>query len=47
MALDLSGGGKVLHWSFDDPAVAEGSEEERMRMFRRVRDEMVAGSRHG
>ncbi len=34
------GGGKVLHWSFEDPAEAEGSEEERMRVFRRVRDEI-------
>ena len=31
-----------LHWSFDDPAVAEGSEEERLLLFRRVRDEIVS-----
>jgi len=29
-----------LHLSFDDPAHAEGSEEERMAVFRRVRDEI-------
>lgn len=29
-----------LHHSFDDPAAVEGSEEERMRVFRRVRDEI-------
>ena len=28
------------HWPFDDPAHAEGSEEEQMEMFRRVRDEI-------
>ncbi|HZN44410.1 MAG TPA: arsenate reductase ArsC, partial [Nitrospiraceae bacterium] len=37
------GGGKVLHWSFQDPAEADGSEEERMHVFRQVRDEI--GSR--
>jgi arsenate reductase (thioredoxin) len=29
-----------LHWSFEDPARAEGSEEERLAIFRRVRDEI-------
>ena len=29
-----------LHVSFDDPAGATGSEEERLAMFRRVRDEI-------
>jgi len=34
-------GGKTrLHWSFEDPAAAVGSEEERLRVFRRVRDEI-------
>lgn len=34
--------GKVqrIHWSFDDPAEAEGSEEEKLAVFRRVRDEI-------
>jgi arsenate reductase len=31
-----------LHWPFDDPAHATGTEEERMKMFRRVRDEIRA-----
>lgn len=34
------GAATQLHWSFDDPAHAEGSEEEKMRVFRRVRDEI-------
>lgn len=28
------------HWGFDDPAKAAGSEEEKLAVFRRVRDEM-------
>jgi arsenate reductase (thioredoxin) len=28
------------HWGFDDPAEAEGSEEERLAVFRRLRDEI-------
>jgi arsenate reductase len=31
-----------LHWPFDDPAHATGTEEEQMRVFRRVRDEIKA-----
>ncbi len=31
---------RTLHWSFDDPAAAEGSEEERLAVFRRVLDEV-------
>ena len=31
-----------LHWSFDDPAEAEGSEQERLEVFRRTRDEIAA-----
>jgi arsenate reductase len=31
-----------LHWSLDDPAAVEGSTEERLRAFRRVRDELAA-----
>jgi arsenate reductase (thioredoxin) len=30
------------HWSFDDPADAEGDEEARLAVFRRVRDEINA-----
>ena len=29
-----------LHWSFEDPSRAEGSENERLAIFRRVRDEI-------
>jgi len=29
-----------LAWAFDDPAAAQGSEEERLAVFRRVRDEI-------
>lgn len=28
------------HWGFDDPAHAEGTDEEKMAVFRRVRDEI-------
>ena len=34
------GAKKRLHWSFDDPSRAEGSEDERLAIFRRVRDEI-------
>jgi len=30
--------GEHLHWNFEDPAAAEGSEEERLETFRDVRD---------
>jgi len=30
-----------LHWSFEDPAEATGTEEERLDVFRRVRDEIA------
>ena len=33
-----------LHWSFEDPARVEGSEEERLAVFRRVRDEIRSTS---
>ena len=29
-----------LRWSFDDPAAAEGSEEEKLQKFREVRDQI-------
>jgi arsenate reductase (thioredoxin) len=29
-----------LHWSFEDPSAARGSESERLAVFRRVRDEI-------
>lgn len=34
------GAAKQLHWSFDDPAYAEGSDEQKMVVFRRVREEI-------
>lgn len=33
-------GAEILHWPFDDPAAAEGTEEEKLVVFRRVRDEV-------
>lgn len=32
------GAGKRLHWSFPDPSAARGGEEERLAVFREVRD---------
>ena len=34
------GAAHQLHWGFDDPAHAEGTDEEKMKVFRRVRDEI-------
>ena len=34
------GQGQRYHWGFDDPAHAEGDEEQQMEVFRRVRDEI-------
>jgi arsenate reductase (thioredoxin) len=34
----LPGASQTVHWPFADPAVAAGSDEERMTEFRRVRD---------
>lgn len=31
---------KRLHWSLDDPAAVQGSEEQRLAEFRRVRDQL-------
>ena len=31
-----------LHWSFRDPSLAKVGDEERLGMFREVRDEMLA-----
>jgi arsenate reductase (thioredoxin) len=33
---------KFLHWSIDDPAAATGTHEEKMAVFRRIREEIVA-----
>ena len=34
------GNTRRIHWSFDDPAEAEGDEQSRLAIFRRVRDEI-------
>lgn len=34
------GGGERLHWGYEDPAAVEGTEEERLRAFRRVLTQM-------
>src|SRR5919202_4101275 len=34
------GAKRPLHWSFEDPARATGAEEERLKKFRSVRDEI-------
>jgi arsenate reductase len=34
------GARETLHWPFDDPADATGSEEQKLAEFRRVRDEI-------
>lgn len=32
---------KFLHWSFEDPAEATGTHEEKLEVFRRVRDQII------
>ena len=34
------GANEVLHWPFEDPADATGSDEEKMECFRKVRDQI-------
>ena len=36
------GADQGAHWGFDDPAEARGTEDERLQVFRRVRDEINA-----
>ena len=38
----FAGAKKMIHWSFDDPAHATGTDDEKMAVFRRVRDEIRA-----
>jgi arsenate reductase (thioredoxin) len=33
-------GTRRIHWSFEDPAAVEGSDEERLAAFRRIRDQI-------
>jgi len=35
-----AGAKRQLHWGFDDPAHATGTDEEKLMVFRRVRDEI-------
>lgn len=35
------GARETAHWGFDDPSEAQGDEDERMAVFRRVRDEIA------
>jgi arsenate reductase len=37
----FTGKAERIHWSFEDPAAVQGTEEERLAAFRRVRDEMI------
>jgi len=32
---------RFIHWSFSDPAAAQGTKEERLAAFRKVRDEIA------
>jgi arsenate reductase (thioredoxin) len=36
----LPGAAERLHWSLPDPAAAQGTEEERLEVFRSVRDRL-------
>jgi len=36
------GAAAMLHWGFPDPSAAEGADEERMAVFREVRDAVAA-----
>jgi arsenate reductase len=36
----FAGAKQQLHWSFDDPSAATGTDAERLAVFRRVRDEI-------
>jgi arsenate reductase (thioredoxin) len=38
----LPGTWKFLHWSFDDPAAAQGTHDEQLSVFRRVRDQIIS-----
>jgi len=37
----IHGGAATLHWSFDDPAETQGSDDDGAKVFRRVRDEIA------
>lgn len=33
---------RMIHWSFEDPAAAQGDEQSRLAAFRRIRDQIAA-----
>ncbi len=35
------GAARQLHWSFEDPSAATGSDDDRLAVFRRVRDQIA------
>ena len=37
----FAGAAEMLHWSLPDPAAAQGADEERLRMFRSVREQLI------
>ena len=37
----VPGAKSVLRWSFDDPSAATGSDQQRLAIYRRIRDEMA------
>ena len=37
---------RALHWSIDDPATAEGTEEELIKVFRNVREKILEEVNH-
>ena len=42
----FSGKHKSLHWSIEDPASASGTEEEMMKVFRKVRQNILEKVKH-
>jgi len=36
------GAANYLHWSFEDPAEAAGTHDEKLAVFRRIRDQIIA-----
>jgi len=40
------GGTTRIHWSFDDPSQATGTDEDKLKKFRRVRDDILGKLHH-
>ncbi len=36
----FQGAAERLHWTFEDPSAVQGSDEERLAAFRRIRDQI-------